>query len=95
MHRMRGNGHVGIQETPLSFWTVKVIKYQNSLVRYVVELPNIAEDIPNPDGFGPGNPGLDNPLWCLPTANPGDADVTGASTVSTAQGTLPWHWDDT
>lgn len=39
--------------------------------------------------------GLDNPLWCLATANPWDADITDASTVSTAQGTLPWHWGDT
>lgn len=63
MHRMRGNGHAGIQERPLSFWTVKVIKYQNSLARWAVELPNIAGDIPNPAGFDPGNPVL---VWTIP-----------------------------
>lgn len=54
-----------------------------------MELPDIAGDTPNPAGFGPGNPavagaalsrrfGLDNPLWCPPTADPWDADVTSA-----------------
>lgn len=33
MHRMRGNGLVGIQESPLNVWTVKVIRYQNSSAR--------------------------------------------------------------
>lgn len=74
------------RKAPLNFWTVKVIKYQNCLVRQVVELPNIAGDIPNPAGFGPGNPaaadaalsrrlGLDNPRWCFPTAKPRDAEM--------------------
>lgn len=69
------------RKATLCFWTVKVIKYQNSLARWAVELPNVAGEIPDPAGFGPGNPavadaalsrrfGLDNPLWCLPTANP-------------------------
>lgn len=72
---------VEYRKAPLFLWTVKVIKYQNSLARWAVELLDIAGDIPNPAGFGPGNPavadaalsrwfGLDNALWWLPTANP-------------------------